>query len=131
MASRYLLIEFDEEDAANSLRAKIDAATKAGKKFRVVGLFAKPGPTFCRCGSAWTSTKSEKARTKIGKRLGWVVCLECKKPIPAISFLKNLIKPSDIIDPSLTEVKGEPMGFYFYGISAPTLGAGQFKGNDG
>ena len=96
MASRYLVIEFDEESAASSLRAQIDNATRKGKKFRVVGLFAKPG-TPCSC--AALPGDRAKDRVKRGGRLGWWVCTTCKKPRLGDHQLHNLITPQEVIDP--------------------------------
>lgn len=130
MARRYLLIEFDDEASANTLRARIDEATKRGKKYRVVGLFAKPGPDFCRCGEelpydVHTFERGRKyIESRVGKRLGWRVCLECRKPLPQANFLRNLVKPNEIIDPDTHEAKYKgrvnTLMFYFLGISAPT-----------
>lgn len=100
MASRYLLIEFDSEEAANKLRDQIDAATRAGKRFRVIGLFAKPTPPYCQCKKEVT-TKANRSSLRRGKKFGWWVCVECRRPSSSISGLVNLIKPRDIIDPQM------------------------------
>jgi len=131
MAGRYLLIEFDDEAAAERLRAQINQATQAGKRFRVVGFFSRPGPDFCKCGT-WVTERGQPATTKIGRKFGWVVCTVCKKPAPVMSFLRNLLKPVDIIDPPLYSIgraghAPQPMGFYTVGLSAPSLGAGGFE----
>lgn len=99
MGSRYLLVEFDDEAQALSLRAQIDNATRAGKRFRVVGLFAKP-TGYCQCDpDKHTTTKVAPSTLKRGRRFGWWVCVECKRPSSALSGLVNLIKPRDIIKP--------------------------------
>lgn len=126
MAGRYLLIEFDDVETANRMRAQIDAASRSGKKFRVIGLFSRPGPEFCRCGD-WISRRGHQAPTKRGEKFGWTVCLQCKKPVPIMSFLKNLIKPKDIIAPPMYDIVNQPMGFYPYGLTLPTLGKGGFE----
>ena len=101
MASRYLLIEFDDEDSALKLKERIDAAQ--GKRFRVIGLFAKP-TSYCQCGIAGqTETKATKSRLRRGKKFGWWVCTVCKRPTSAISGLVNLLKPRDIINPPTWE----------------------------
>lgn len=120
MAGRYLLIEFDDEATATILRAQIDNATRKGKGFRVVGLFARPGPTFCRCGK-WVTTRTENATTKRGAKFGWSVCTLCKKPAPTMGFLRNLIRPVDIINPPRYDIVNRSLGFYTYGLSAVTL----------
>ena len=127
MAGRYLLIEFDDEAAAERLRAQINTATRAGKKFRVVGLFSRPGPIFCRCGN-WESSRGRPfTPQQRGRKFGWQVCLVCKKPVPTMTFLVNLVRPVDIIDPPLYDIQGKQLGFYHYGLSAPTLGARGFE----
>ncbi|AVR56929.1 hypothetical protein PBI_TRISCUIT_56 [Microbacterium phage Triscuit] len=99
MPSRYLLIEFDDEASAERLRAQIDNATLNGKRFRVVGLFAKPRAPFCSCPPQnQITTKTQESTLKRGKRLGWWMCTECKRPAQNNSALVNLLKPSDIID---------------------------------
>lgn len=115
MARRFLLIEFDDATQADKLKSQIDEATRRGRGYRVVGLFARPGNDFCSCGSNWITNRSGEVQTRRGPRFGWWVCIQCKKPIPSMSALKNLIPASEIIDPSLTE-KG--LGFYVYSLSA-------------
>lgn len=116
MARRFLLIEFDDAAQADTLRAQIDNATRSGKKYRVVGLFARPGNQFCQC-KVWTSKRGHDSPTKRGARFGWWVCVTCKKPVPAMAGLKNLVEPSEIIDPPLTE---DGLAFYTYTLSADT-----------
>lgn len=104
MTGRYLLVEFDSKEQAEKLMQQINAATRGGKPFRVVGLFAKPGPDFCRCGSDnWISSRTRGGRTKRGPKFGWQVCLDCKKPVPVMNFLKNLLSPEDIISPTVDD----------------------------
>ncbi len=122
MASRYLLVEFDDAESADRLRQQIDNATRSGKKFRVVGLFAKPQAPYCQCGKE-TTTKTQASSLKRGKKFGWWVCTQCKRPAASISGLVNLLTKRDIIDPSGFETKSPQFGthtqaFYFYSISA-------------
>lgn len=99
MGSRYLLIEFDSEEQALNLKEKIDASSRAGRPFRVVGLFAKP-TKYCECGVGnWTTTKARVSPTKRGRKFGWEVCTNCRRPTHATSGLVNLVKPRDIINP--------------------------------
>lgn len=101
MTGRYLLVEFDSKEQAEKLMQQINAATREGKRFRVVGLFAKPGPDFCRCGpDNWISTRTRGGRTKRGPKFGWQVCMDCKKPVPVMNFLRNLLSAEDIINPT-------------------------------
>jgi len=134
MAGRYLLIEFDDDATASRLREQIDVASRNGKGYRVVGLFARPG-NFCKCGSAWVNEARKQARTKRGGKYGWQVCLDCRRPVPVMSFLKNLIKPADIIGVPQYDIvnqlgKPQSMGFYTHGLTAPTLGAHNFESKD-
>lgn len=86
--ARYLLIEFDDDAQADTLRAQIDAATAKGKKFRVVGLFGRP-KRFCACVPDKTKMKDRVIR---GPKLGWWVCRDCKRPRLGNHELRNLIE---------------------------------------
>lgn len=119
MAGRYLLIEFDDSASADTLRAQIDTASLKGKPFRVVGLFSRPGPNFCGCGT-WINDRGKKSTTKVGPKFGWVVCTTCRLPIPDMRFLKNLIAPSDIIKPPRYDILKKWLSFYTYGLTAAT-----------
>ncbi len=105
MGARYLLIEFDDEASATRLREQIDAATRKGKKYRVVGLFARPRG-FCRCGT-WTTSRAVNSTLKRGAKFGWSVCTTCKKPAPSMGFLRNLIKHNEVIDPVVDDVHND------------------------
>lgn len=98
MAGRYLLIEFDDEAAASSLREQINAATKKGKRFRVVGLFARPGKS-CIC----IITQGQRAKDLVqrGGRFGWWLCKSCGKPRLGNHQLKNLVIPTEVIEPTV------------------------------
>ena len=98
MASRYLLIEFEDEASALKLKSQIENATRAGKRFRVVGLFAKPQAPYCACPpDTQVTTKTQASRLKRGKKFGWWVCTVCKRPAQNNASLVNLMKPRDII----------------------------------
>lgn len=118
MASRYLLIEFDDEESALKLKEKLDATE--GRRFRVVGLFAKP-TAYCQCGvNTWTTTKASPANIKRGKKFGWWVCTECRRPTSSLSGLVNLLKPRDIINSptwDAPDMNGRPTKWTHY-ISA-------------
>lgn len=100
MAGRYLLIEFDDDTAASLLREQINRAAKAGKKFRVVGLFARPGKT---CGCAYIPGERSADRVARGAKLGWWVCSTCKRPRHGNHQLKNLITPPEVVEPRTFE----------------------------
>ena len=105
MGSRYLLVEFDDEESALKLKGMLDERTRAGRGLRVVGLFAKP-TGYCQCGiDKWTTTSRVPATTKRGRKFGWHVCTTCKRPTASESGLVNLIAPSDIINPQRFDLK--------------------------
>lgn len=70
--ARYLLVELDNNDSADRMRAQIDAAELAGKGMRVVGMFSKPAAL---CGCPVRSEKSVR-----GAKFGWWLCPECRRP---------------------------------------------------
>lgn len=79
--ARYLLVEVDNNDSADRMRAQID---NADKPMRVVAMFAKPG-ALCEC--AVRSDKSVR-----GAKFGWWLCPECRRPKSGGSqTLRNLL----------------------------------------
>lgn len=81
---RYLLVEFDSNDAADRMRAQIDAAEANGKAFRVIGMFSKTAKV-CEC-----EIRSDKSVR--GSKLGWWLCPTCHKPKSgAGQTLKNML----------------------------------------
>lgn len=129
MGSRYMLIEFDDEASADALRARIDTATRAGKRFRVVGMFAKPRAPYCQCGKE-TSGRGKPSTLKRGRKFGWWVCTECRRPSGTVASLVNLINPRDIIDPPIHKAApgspspGFPLIHHIYTITPTTKGHG-------
>jgi hypothetical protein len=73
--ARYLVVEFDEDRHADSMRKRIDAATDEGKPFRVVGVFGRP-TKWCSCPAPEGYHKNELVR---GSRFGWWVHVVCKR----------------------------------------------------
>lgn len=121
MPGRYLLIEFDDEAAATLLRAQINAATKKGKRFRVIGLFARPG-TPCYC--VPVAGDRSKNRYKRGSKLGWWLCTSCKRPRLGDHDLVNLIKPHEVESPATfdgVDAYALPMENREYIRNVPTL----------
>lgn len=82
---RYLLIEFDSNDAADRMRAQINAAEANGKNFRVVGMFSKTAK-LCDC-----AVRSDKSLR--GSKLGWWLCPTCHRPKPGSP--QNLVNMLD------------------------------------
>lgn len=93
--SRYLIIEFDDDAQAEALRAQINTATAKGKRFRVVGLFARP-KRWCKCIIDKTDMRGRVVR---GGKYGWWVCTECRHPRLGGHQAKNLL-PREGIDTS-------------------------------
>lgn len=119
MASRYVLLEFDNAEQADRLREQVDKATRAGKPYRIIGYFAKPQAPYCRCGKE-IETRQSSSTLKRGRKFGWWVCQECKRPSASISGLVNLMTPRDIIKPSTFAYGLNTLMFYFMSLSAPT-----------
>lgn len=69
---RYLLVEVDNNETAQTLCARINAAGLAGKGMRVVGMFSKTAK-LCDC-----EVRQEKSIR--GSKLGWWLCPVCHKP---------------------------------------------------
>lgn len=89
--TRYLLIEFDDNNAAERMWGQIDAATQAGKGMRVAGMFGVP-TQWCKCPTSDGYHKHEIVR---GAKLGWWVHKLCKRARPGSHNLQNLIRPAD------------------------------------
>lgn len=89
--ARYLLVEFDDNDAADRMRAQIDTATEAGKGMRVAGLFAVP-TSWCICPQSDGYYANEVVR---GSKLGWWVHKACRKARVGTHNLANLIRASE------------------------------------
>lgn len=128
MARRFLLIEFDDATQADKLKSQIDEATRRGRGYRVVGLFARPGNDYCLCGT-WTTGRNRNTSLKRGEKFGWWVCTTCKKPAPMMVGLKNLVKPEDIINPVFTE--DTKLSFYTYALSADTTTSAKMREANG
>jgi hypothetical protein len=126
--SRYLLIEFDDEESALRLKEKLDDGSRQGRAYRVVGLFAKP-TGYCQCGfDTWTTTKASPSTTKRGRKFGWWVCTTCKRPTSALAGLINLLKPRDIINPHSwdgPDMNGHPTQWTHYIPSLSGLAQGE------
>lgn len=92
--ARYLLIEFDNDAQCDSLRAKIDTASEAGKPFRVRGMYQRPVRW---CGCPKSTAYRDKDRFAIGERFGWWVCRECRRARVGSHQLKNLIPVDQLV----------------------------------
>ena len=122
MGARYLLVEFDDAESADKLRQQLDDRTRAGRPFRVVGLFAKPTRT-CECDPETAVTnRTGESRLRRGRKLGWWVCSVCKRPDPQLTGLRNLLKPQDIIDSPSWAARGYTWTHYISALSGLVLG---------
>lgn len=88
--SRYLVIEFADNDEADAFKNKVDELTQKGKRLRVAGMFAIPRIMACQCvrGAAYNLAKPRR-----GAKFGWWICGECGKPRPGHHDLVNLLEP--------------------------------------
>jgi hypothetical protein len=102
MPGRYLVIEFDDDQDADKLRAQIDEATKKGRSYRAVGLFARPGKV-CICSNIAAERGRSRDNVIRGAKFGWWLCTKCHRPRLGNHELKNLIPQTDIIEPTLVE----------------------------
>lgn len=85
---KYLLLEFDNDDQAESLYARINDAAQRGKAYRVIGLFQKPPKKRCEC------TKRQRGRDnriRRHKKTGFTYCLECKRVLPGWQAPRNFL----------------------------------------
>jgi hypothetical protein len=92
--ARYIVLEFLDNDQAENFIEKIDAQTKAGKKFRVVGLFSPPRLFACQCPitSGTGSALYRPPKAERGGKFGWWLCGRCNKPRPGGHQLNNLLQ---------------------------------------
>lgn len=107
--ARYLVLEFIDNDQAEAFLQKIDEQTKAGRGYRVVGMFSPPKLFACQCpissGTGNALYRSPKAER--GARFGWWVCGKCGKPRPGGHQLNNLLPLSQLMGraPRLKKLK--------------------------
>lgn len=88
--ARYLLIEVDNNDAADNFRARVEQFDPA-RGIRIAGMFGVP-TQWCTCHPTEDYHKNEIVR---GKKLGWWVHRICRRARPGTHNLENLIKPAD------------------------------------
>lgn len=125
--ARYLVIEFDSNDAAAAMADKIMNASRGGALFRVVGMFVKPGRT-CECNEGSrglmtnykdpTKERNSGAGVILGTKFGWWVCTVCKKPRKAGHQLVNQLLPSQTFHPTNSVEVGD------YEFTVTSLGVG-------
>jgi hypothetical protein len=90
--AKYILIEFDDDATADALCAQINTATAKGKKFRLVGIFAKPPKARCTCGPLNTE-RIKRGKIRRHKKLGFFYCTDCKKVRSGPQGPKNQLDP--------------------------------------
>lgn len=94
---RYVLLEFDDDDAAERYVEKIlgravEMSRKKGAKLvRVRGYFARPN-TYCECGIL--SPLEQREQVVRGVRYGWWVHRRCRKARRGPHTPRNLLDPA-------------------------------------
>lgn len=102
--SRFVLLEFEDDDLAEKFITKTQNHTYQGANYRIAGLFARPN-TWCKCPFHIAGKKRPVNR---GKKYGWWICAWCKKPRPGGHQLINMI--------STTLPKPISSRYYQYGV---------------
>ena len=102
-----LLVEFDNEDQAQVMIKRFHKATKAGKPFRMLGIFKTPKPEeMCTCLiTSETQRKNEVAR---GQKYGWYIHKPCGKargPINPLNILPRLMGKVRVSDSWVTQMR--------------------------
>lgn len=88
--TRLIVLEFRNDAEAEAFTERIDEATKKGKRYRIVGIFAPPRIFACKCGTV--DAKYRRAKAERGAKFGWWICGECGKPrAPGGHTLENLV----------------------------------------
>lgn len=93
--ARYVVIEFENNDAAEKLIEQLNHASKRGALYRVVGLFVKPR-NICKCdgrrSTNYQRAKSGHSGVLYGRKYGWWVCTGCNRPRQAGHQLVNQLQ---------------------------------------
>jgi hypothetical protein len=89
--SRYVLVEFESNEAADQFVAKTIAKTARGAHYRVIGFFAKPR-NFCECGPL--TERQQGSEVTRGAKYGWMVHRRCGRPRRQASH-----SPRNLMDP--------------------------------
>lgn len=97
MSGRYVLVEFDDKDAAIKLKKQIDKASRAGRPFRVVGYFLKPDAPYCLCGREVEETNKPISLAR-NHKYGVSKCTECGLYSSRVDP-RNQLTPEKIINP--------------------------------
>lgn len=74
MAGRYVILQFEDRDAANSFAMNETMAEQLG--FKVIGLYLK-SKVFCTCSD---KSRQNNKNWKKNSKYGLFVCLRCGKP---------------------------------------------------
>lgn len=92
--AKLVVIEFEDDAQAQALCGMIDKQTKAGKRYRVAGIFARPRRV-CECPRVEGYHKDMVAR---GAKFGWNVCVVCKRAKPGVHHANNLMAATELKD---------------------------------
>lgn len=122
--ARYLVIEFEDNESADKLMAKINDARAGGALYRVVGLFVKPR-RFCTCPDGPASLGGASYRKPMAKngwrgvdrglKFGWWVCSSCNRPPMRAHQLVNQLIGDQLY-------KGFDEGNYEYCVDGLSIG---------
>jgi hypothetical protein len=91
---RYVLIEFESNEAAERFVVKTLEREQQGAAYKVIGFFAKPRG-FCKCGPL--SERLQAAECRRGSKYGWMVHTKCGRPRRQASH-----SPRNLLDPDGT-----------------------------
>lgn len=76
MAGRYVILEFEDRDAADAFVANENIRASLG--FKAIAMFLKPKPdAFCECPDKW---RQDGRNWRKHSKFGLYVCSRCKKP---------------------------------------------------
>ena len=84
--SKYVLVEFEDNEAADKLVAQITKRADDGATFRIAGVYQRPN-AWCGCPFQIAGETRPVAR---GKKFGWWICQWCKKPRPGTHQLESI-----------------------------------------
>lgn len=96
---KYILIEFDSDEAAERLCAQVNAASAKGKPFRLAGIFQRPPRKRCECGTRIGEFRRGNRKdlvVKRHKRTGLYYCTVCKRVRKGWLSPRNLIDDPDL-----------------------------------
>lgn len=79
MMGRYVLLEFDDDATAETLCARINAATASGKPYKVIGIFQRPPTKRCECVQPEADASHRRTWVRRHLRTGFWYCTNCRR----------------------------------------------------